>query len=108
MMYLGLVTKERIGNQDTTYSLNSKGQSILSQHPQKRKLELAKCILRHKVFNQSLRIYLNRGQPPIKQNIIKIIKDQSERNNNYSDSVLKRRAQTVKGWIDWILELTRV
>lgn len=105
-MYLGLVNKERIRNQDVTFSLNSKGRNIMNQHPRKRKLELAKCILCHQVFNQSLRIYLNQGQPPIKQNIIRMIKDQSKRNNNYSDSVLERRAQTVQGWIYWIVELT--
>ena len=85
---------------------NSEGQSIMSQHPQKRNLELASCILSHKVFNESLRIYLDRAKPPISKDIVRIMKEDSPRNANYSNEVLKRRAQTVKGWIEWILELT--
>ena len=106
--YLGLVTRKYIKNQGVTFFLNPKGQSIMSQHPQRRKLELAKCILCDKVFNESLHIHLNQGQSPVLQDIIQIIKDQSVRNANYSGSVLKRRAQTVKGWIDWIVDLTRI
>ena len=102
-IYLGLVSRERIGNQDVTYSLNSKGRAIMSQNPQKRNLGLAGCILCHKVFNQSLNIYLEQAQLPTSKNIVALMKYESKK---YSKTTLERRARTVKGWIEWILQLT--
>lgn len=103
--YLGLVTREHIRNQDVTFSLNSEGQSIMSQHPQRRNLALARCILRHKVFNESLNISLEQAQLLTSKEIVAIMTSEL---NKYSSTTVERRAQTVKGWIDWIVELTRV
>ncbi|MEM6613547.1 MAG: hypothetical protein AAF652_15070 [Cyanobacteria bacterium P01_C01_bin.72] len=50
-IYLGLVTREQKAKQEVRYSLSQHGYFVMSQHPQKRNIELLKCILQHRIFN---------------------------------------------------------
>lgn len=99
--YLGLVDKQR--NNDITFTLTSKGESILRLNYKQRQLSFCKAILSHKVFADCLRLWFNQGKID-KQDIVEIMK----RNYLYnveSESTYIRRASTIKGWLDWIVGL---
>lgn len=63
-----------------------------------------KSILSHRIFDLSLRNHLENAQMPTLEDIVYIMRQES--NKQYSNITLKRRAQTVKGWVEWILKLT--
>lgn len=99
--YLGLVNKQR--DDDITFSLTPKGKAILHRHFKQRQLAFAESILSHKVFKDSLRLWFRQGEIS-KADIITIMKQ----NNLYkveSESTYIRRASTIKGWLEWIVEL---
>lgn len=102
--YLGLVSKKRSNNYEIVYFLSTEGHFIMAQHPRNKNLALVKCILSHKIFNLSLRNHLENARMPTLEDIVCIMRQESEK--NYSDITLKRRAQTVRGWVEWILTLT--
>ncbi|MGB3692050.1 MAG: hypothetical protein WBG70_16685 [Spirulinaceae cyanobacterium] len=104
--YLRLVDREQNKTQDVNYSLSNLGLQIITQHPRRRNLELVKCILSHRIFNSSLRIYFEKAQPPTKEEIVSIMRDGSEEISSSANSTCERRASTVRGWIEWILKLT--
>lgn len=105
-IYLGLIDRVRVKN-DVTFALSSKGQFIMIQYPQNRNLELAKSILCHRIFNLSLRAYLQKAEIPSVKDIVLIMKMGTEEIATSSQTTCERRAQTVRGWISWILELTK-
>lgn len=104
-IYLGLVTREQRTRQEVTYSLSKQGFYIMSQHPQKRNIELLKCILQHRIFNDSLTAWLEKAESLSKEEIVSIMGKGSERIAVGSDTTRNRRASTVRGWIEWILML---
>jgi hypothetical protein len=106
-IYLGLISKEKVKNH-ICYLLSSKGQSIMAQHPKNRNLELVKSILSHRIFNLSLQISLEKAEIPSVQKVVSIMNKGAEKISSASITTQKRRAQTVKGWIAWIFELTRI
>ena len=59
----------------------------------------------HQVFNKSLSIYLDKAQRPTEEDIVAVMKDELEKEYK-PDTTLKRRAQTVIAWIEWIIQLT--
>ena len=104
--YLGLISKEQKNKCEIIYSLSPKGYFIMTQHPRNKNLALVECILSHKIFNLSLRNHLENAQMPTLEDIVNIMRQQSEK--KYSDKTLERRAQTVRAWVDWILKLTLI
>jgi len=101
--YLGLVERKRTES-GTAYSLNRSGRGIMAQRHKKKSLLLVERILQHKVFYDALQLCLKRGEPPEREDVYKIMKSCGVYNVQ-QDSTLRRRAQTVIRWIDWILEL---
>lgn len=103
--YLGLIEKCRIDKGTIIFGLTQKGKNILNARYKDRQLLLVKNILEHKVFNECINLYFKNSQAPTSDEIIEIMKN----NNLYkveSDSTYKRRASTIRGWINWILDLT--
>lgn len=99
--YLGLVDKQRID--DITFTLTSKGRSILRLGYKQRQLAFCEAILSHKVFADSLKLWFKQGEIN-KQDIVAIMKH----NNLYnveSESTYIRRASTIRGWLEWIVGL---
>lgn len=99
--YLGLVDKQR--TDDITFSLTSKGRSILRLSYKQRQLAFCEAILSHKVFSDSLKLWFEKGEID-KQDIVAIMK----KNNLYnveSESTYTRRASTIRSWLDWIVGL---
>jgi len=104
-IYLGLVTREQKATHEVTYSLSKHGYFVMSQHPQKRNIELLKCILQHRIFNESLAVWLEKAESLSKEEIVSIMGKGNEKIAVGSDTTRKRRASSVRGWIEWILEL---
>ena len=101
--YLGLIEKSREDG-EIIFKLTEKGRSILKLKFKQRQLEFVKLILEHKAFKESLELYFERAEKPLYIDIIEIMRHC----NLYKvteESTYKRRASTVRGWIEWMLEL---
>ncbi|WP_051986314.1 type II restriction enzyme [Clostridium amazonitimonense] len=103
--YLGLIDKRR---EDGTvrYYLTDKGRSLFSSNIRSRNLKFVQWILEHKAFYLTFKQSLQMYGIPLKDEIIEIMKV----SNLYkvgSYSTFFRRASTISGWINWILDLSR-
>lgn len=101
--YLGLLEKQK-ENGVPVYSISQIGNRILNLGFKQRQLEYCRIILSHKVFNDSLKMYLKTGIIPSTNEIVSIMK-KSKLYNVESDSTFIRRSSSVKGWINWIVSL---
>lgn len=104
--YLGLVDKERERIEGVKYFLTDKGKSIFRLNLKNRNLSFVKCILEKRAFNQSFKEYLTELELPSRTEIVKIMEESRLYNVN-SESTYKRRASTISGWVNWILDLAR-
>ncbi len=100
--YLGLIDKVRCeGN--IVFTLTGLGRQILKLRYKQRQLEFVKLILSHRVFYDYLKLYFDRAEKPKSIDTIEIMKS-CKLYNIESESTYKRRASTIRGWVDWILE----
>lgn len=104
--YLGLVNKNR-NDGNVIFELSELGRKILNLRYKQRQLEFVKLILSHKVFYEYLRMYFENLEKPEIIDTIEIMK-QCDLYNIESESTYKRRASTIRGWIEWILDLSRI
>ncbi len=100
-IYLGLI--EKIKEQNIEYMLTRLGNGILCLDYKNKSLQLSRLILKHKVFKDSLSLYINKNGLPTKSEIINIMKNNQIQEMN--DTTTKRRSSTILSWIDWILSL---
>ena len=107
-IYLGLVIREQKAIQEVTYSLSKHGYFVMSQHPQKRNIELLKCILQHRIFHESLTAWLEKAESLSKEEIVSIMGKGNEKIAQGSETTRRRRASSVRGWIEWILMLPTI
>ncbi|MBQ7665389.1 MAG: hypothetical protein IJS42_01600 [Synergistaceae bacterium] len=101
--YLGLAYRTRKDGK-TCYTLTDNGRKILRMNYRDRQLELCKLILSHRIFNEILCIYFTRGSAPANDEIMNIMKS-LELHNVTSEETFRRRASTVRGWLEWIAGL---
>lgn len=101
--YLGLAEKSK-NNRVPAYFLTEKGRSILQKGYKQRQFSFCFLILRHKVFVDVLKKYFETGIMPSNVEIIQFMK-QANLYGVKSDSTFKRRAFTIRGWIEWIVGL---
>ena len=102
--YLGLIDKVRDRSGKIMFYLTNLGINIMGQEYRERQLAIVRQILKHKAFNETLRMHLQCGEMPDHQTIIKIMKD----SNLYkvkSDTTFARRSSTIMRWIEWILDI---
>lgn len=104
--YLGLISKERKGR-NIIFDLTDTGRKILKLRYKQRQLEYVKLILKHKVFYDYLKLYFERAEKPLIIDTVDIMKN-CNLYNIKSESTYKRRSSTIRGWIEWIIELTRI
>ena len=100
--YLGLIEKEN--NRTIRYHLTKKASKILKLNFKQRQLAYCESILCHKPFADTLVKYFENGVMPTSDEIVQIMKLA----NLYkvsSDETLKRRSSSIRGWINWIIEL---
>lgn len=104
--YLGLVEKKNNDYGDIIYYLTKKGEKILKLDFRQRQFEYIKLILQHKVFNETMKLYIkNNFNRKINVNEIVEIMKKCKLYNLNSDETYKRRAQTIKGWIEWMMDI---
>jgi hypothetical protein len=101
--YLGLLEKRRDAEKPV-YCLSDAGKRILRLNYKQRQLAFCDLILSHKAFGDTFRQYLEGGNMPPTGEIIRIMKC-SNLYNIGSDSTFERRSSTIRGWLNWILEL---
>jgi hypothetical protein len=103
--YLGLI---EVGKDPLTGNigcfLTDLGNKIFNINLIDRQQEFVKLIVSHSVFNTTLRLYLQNGEMPSRNDIIEIMK-QSGLHNINSDSTYYRRSSTISVWLNWIMNL---
>jgi hypothetical protein len=102
--YLGIIERTR-GNDGSQYQLTAKANEILALNQRNRQLALAKLIVGHEVFGNTLRLYLEQSSRPTREQVIAIMK-QAPIVGVEAEATIARRASTVLAWVDWIVELT--
>ncbi len=88
------------------YYLSAKGKQMLDMNYQQRQLYLCTKIMEHQAFREVVTLYLERGEMPSTEEIVSIMK----RSNLFGideDSTSGRRAGTIRGWANWIVELVQ-
>jgi hypothetical protein len=103
--YLGLIDK-RSDQRMPVYYLSENGRKILKQPYRIRQLSFVGLILNHRVFKETLQRHLDSGVMPSKPEIVAMMQ-KGGLYNIQRDSTFERRASTVSGWVNWILELQR-
>ncbi|WP_303011010.1 transcriptional regulator [uncultured Bacteroides sp.] len=101
--YLGLIETIR-ENQQIGCTLTQDGFRIFNLPIVERQLEFVKLILSHTVFQNTLKLYFDKGNVPTKDEVVEIMKN-AKLYNIDSDQTYKRRASTIISWINWILGL---
>lgn len=103
--YLGLIDK-LTENNIILFSLTEDGKKIGNLRYKARQFKYIEIILKHRVFNETLKLYFQNSEMPSKSDIVKIMK-KSHIYKVEKESTFERRASTVAGWINWILDLQR-
>lgn len=103
--YLGLIEKEREDG-SVKYFLTEKGRSLFGINIRVRNLKLTEWILEHKPFYLTFKSYLESLEMPSRSEIVEIMKV-SDLFNVESESTYFRRASTISGWLNWIMDLYR-
>lgn len=104
--YLGLI---EIGRDPLTGQtgcfLTTKGKQVFNLNLIDRQKEFVRLIISHKAFKETLKLYLDNGEMPNKETIVEIMK-RSKLYNVSSDTTYFRRASTIIGWTNWIINQT--
>lgn len=100
--YLGLINKGINSEKNILFTLSTLGKHIMKLEYRERQLAIAAQILKHKVFNETLKCHLQYGEMPDTNTIVKLMK-QSNIYNVEAESTFVRRASTITGWINWVL-----
>lgn len=101
--YLGLVKIYSVGQQ-IGCALTPRALHIFNLPIIDRQLEFVKLILAHKVFQATLKLYFDKSDTPIKEEVVELMKKAQLYNIN-SEKTYRRRASTIISWINWILGL---
>ena len=102
--YLGLINKARDQSGKIVFNLTNLGVHIMGLEFRERQLAIVRQILKHKAFNETLKVHLQCGEMPDGQTVIKIMKE----SNLYkveSHSTFLRRSSTIMRWVEWILSI---
>lgn len=103
--YLGLVDKRR-ENGKVIFSLSVEGKRLLNLRYRARQLGLVELVLSRRAFNETLKKHLQYSEMPSKSEIVSIMKA-SNLYDVKAESTYERRASTISGWVNWILDLQR-
>lgn len=98
LRYLGLVEKSA---KDGNYYLTEEGFVTCANFDNQKNKKLFAKVVEHKVFNITYRKALEINDIPTVEYISNIMIDEGI---VLSDDTLRRRASTVRGWIQWLLD----
>lgn len=101
--YLGLIEigKDPVSGQIGCY-LTNLGKQVFNLNLFDRQKEFVKLIVSHSAFKQTLKSYLENGEMPNREEIVEIMRKSKLYNIN-STSTYFRRASTIVGWTNWIM-----
>lgn len=101
--YIGLidVSKDPDSGQIGCF-LTKLGNQVFNLNLFDRQKEFIKLIISHNAFKKTLKTYLENGEMPNKEDIVKIMSRSKLYNVNSPETFL-RRASTIVGWINWIV-----
>lgn len=99
--YLGLIEVGRENGQIVCF-LTDKGKRVFNLSIIDRQSEFVRLISSHSAFRQTLKLYLDNGEMPTKEAIVEVMKH-SKLHNVGSDTTYFRRASTITGWTNWIM-----
>lgn len=102
--YLGLFEKVRDLEKGTTSCLTKLGRTIYKLQYKERQLRLVSLILEHKIFNEFFDYVINNGDIPDKN----IVRHRMRELNVCNESQIDRRATSVRKWLCWIFNLTKL
>ena len=99
--YLGLADKVKDEERITKVYITEKAVKVLKLPYKQRQLEYVKLILEHQIFNEIFNRTIQCGEIPDRKYISSCMRDL----NLCSESLVDRRASSVRGWIKWIIDL---
>lgn len=109
--YLGFLEEDKVFVEENNINiekpaikLSNRGKNLFDMSYKNRQLEYVKAILEHEVFNKVFKDCVEFYQMPIRSKIVEYMKEANLYNVN-SGETFKRRASTISGWINWILNL---
>lgn len=108
--YLGLIDEYFDEYKTKTFTLNDKGRRIIESDPKTKYIEIIKLIFAHKPFHEAFSLHLKQNSNDlmkVKLNNNEIGKIIEKHFKGYGGSTYPRRASTVKGWIRWMMRITK-
>ncbi|GAB6697999.1 hypothetical protein BOVMAS02_16870 [Streptococcus uberis] len=103
--YLEIFCKKKNSDKQIVYTLTEKGSEIYLSNYKKRQLLLVRQIFKHKVFRTLFENVLTNGELPEKDYITNLELEYGMVN---SRSTAERRARSIRAWISWIFNLTKL
>jgi hypothetical protein len=95
--YLGLANADEHG-----FVLTAKAKEIFKQHIQLRRKFFIEQLLKRRVFKEALALYFQQVAMPTSDQLVAIMRN-AQLPNIHSEVTFRRRASTVRAWIDWIV-----
>ena len=77
---------------------------VIGLSARERQLAIAAQILMHRVFRETLALRLQSGEMPDRQTVMRIMK-RARLYHVEADSTYRRRASTVTGWVNWMVNM---
>ncbi|MBP3557513.1 MAG: hypothetical protein J6K20_07420 [Thermoguttaceae bacterium] len=102
--YLGFVEIGKDKNKKTVFRLSPLGKKTITQRYEERQLTIIKQVLQHKIFNEVFLLCVKEGKMPERNRVVELMKA-ARLNKIEKEETYRRRAGTITGWINWILEL---
>lgn len=103
--YLGFIEKgERRSDGLVYFALSDAGHRVMKMPYRERQIAIAAAVLRHRAFRETLKMYLQYGEMPGRNMIVQMMQNCGVYNVG-SPETFKRRASTIRGWVEWILGL---
>ncbi|WP_253291116.1 transcriptional regulator [Acetivibrio sp. MSJd-27] len=98
--YLGFIEKDYGQGHKPYYQLTAAGAGLMKLPYCQRQLGIVQALLRHKVFRDGMRIWLQCGELPGRKRVIELMK-RADLYHVESESTFYRRASTVTSWLQW-------
>lgn len=103
-LYLELLKRTKCSS-SYAYFLTDFGNEMLNKPWKERNMMMVEAIARHNIFNYFIRQYLDNQERPERTEIIKWLGNNIGKMNTDNETP-SRRAATVLGWMDWIIQIT--
>lgn len=103
-VYLGLLRRGKYG-QSYKYRLTEYAKGMVEASWKERNLKMIEAIARHLVFYHFIKQYLDTQEPPSKAEITEWLGNNIDK-LNCDNGTPARRAGTVLGWINWVVQIT--